>query len=238
MNFTPQLVALLVILLFAALFLLAVRANRRVQIEKTHQALTLGYQEVTTRPSQLLSRMEALYWRGENQGIRVDQVYTKREGEEELFLFDVSRSPSEDNQLGSEVFGVISSQLALPHFSITTLPGFSSDTFLGSIMDSILDNVLSSLSEKYLGMSRIEFPDRPDLDDQLIVFGKDQGAVRDLLERINLDAIIRIKSPLHVAGVDDFLTVDFSQMAAYSSQDSDLIAQQREFSRIYDMFKN
>jgi len=48
---------------------------------------------------------------------------------------------------------------------------------------------------------------------------------------------MRIKSPVHIAGLDDFLTVDFSQMASYSSPDSDLIAQHREFSQILDIFK-
>ena len=74
MRFQPQLVALLVILIFAALLLLAIRASRRQAAKKKHLALTLGYEEVTSRPSQLISRAESVYKRGENQSIQIDQV--------------------------------------------------------------------------------------------------------------------------------------------------------------------
>ena len=120
------------------------------------------------------------------------------------------------------------------HWGVS-LDGSDTRVALSSLVDSLLDKVLS-LSEQYLGMSRIEFSDRPDLNDQVIIFGKDEAAVRDLLDKINLDSITRIKSPLHITGVDDFLTVDFSQMGSYSSPDFDLIAQHQEFSRILSTF--
>ena len=116
MRFQPELLALLVILVFAALLFLMIRGARKQAAEKTHQALTLGYEEVTSRPSQLISRVEALYKRGNNQGIRVDQVYSKKDWEEEFFLFDVSDANEEDNELGSEVFGVISSDFSTAPF--------------------------------------------------------------------------------------------------------------------------
>lgn len=236
MRFQPELIALLIILAFVVLLLLVIRASRKQTALKTHQALTLGYEEVTSRPSQLISRVEALYQRGNNQGIQIDQVYSKKDWEEEFFIFDVSDTNQDDNQLGSEVFGVISSDIALPKFSLTTLPGFASGTLFGGIMEGLLDKVLS-FSEGYLQMSRIEFPNRPEFDQQVIVFGKDELPVRELMDRIHLDTIISIKSPVHIAGLDDFLTVDFSQMASYSSPDSDLIAQHREFNQILDTFK-
>jgi len=232
----PELLALLVILSFVSIVLLMIRASRRRIAEKTHQALTLGYEEVTSRPTQLISRAETLYKRGENRGIHIDQVYAKKNWDEEFFIFDVSDSHEEDNQLGTEVFGVISSQLALPQFSLTTLPGFNSGSFLGGIMDSLLDKVLA-YSEKYLGMKRIEFPDRPEIDQQVIVFGVDESSVRELMDRVHLDSILRIKSPVHIAGINDFLTVDFSQLGGNPSPESDLIAQEREFNRVLDAFK-
>lgn len=237
MRFQPELLALLVILVFAVIFLLVFRAGRRQAAEKKHQALTLGFEEVTSRPDQLISRVETLYKRGQERGIRIDQVYAKRDGEEEFFIFDVDDANDEDSQLGSEVFGVITSQLALPHFSLTTLPGFSGSSLLGGIMETLLEKVLA-VAEGYLQMSRIEFPNRPEIDDQLVVFGKDEGAVRELLERIPLDMITRIKSPLHISGVDDFLTVDFSQMGSIKDQENDLISQHGEFTRIARYFMN
>ena len=236
MSNLPLFFTLLIILAFAALLLVAIRTSRQQTAEKKHQALTLGYDEVSSRPDQLISRVEALYKRGNNQGIQVDQVYSKKDWEEEFFIFDVSDANQDDSDLGSDVFGVISSDFSLPKFSLTTLPGFSSGSLLGGIMEGLLDKVLS-FSEGYLQMSRIEFPDKPDFDQQVIVFGKDEAAVRELMDRIHLDSILRIKSPVHIAGLDDFLTVDFSQLSSYSSEESDLISQHREFSQILDTFK-
>ncbi len=236
MSMLPLSLVLLVILIFVALLLLAIRASQRQTAEKTHQALTLGYDEVTSRPSQLISRVESLYKRRENQGIHVDQVYSKRDWDQEFFIFDAQDSSEDDNEMGSEIFGVISNQLSLPQFSLTTLPGFNSDTLIGGLMEKLLDKVLE-VAGKYQGLSRIEFPDRPEIDDQIIVFGKDQGAVRELIGRIPISSIITGKSPLHIAGLDDFLTVDFSQMGSFQDPENDLIAQHQEFIRILGYFK-
>jgi hypothetical protein len=237
MNFKPELLALMVILVFAVIFLLVFRAGRKQAVEKKHQALALGYEEVTTRPSQLISRAESLYKRGDNSSIQIDQVYSKREWDQEFFIFDVSESNSDDNELGSEVFGLISNQLALPHFSLTTLPGFNNNSLIGGLMEGLLDKVLS-YAEKYTGLERIDISDRPGLNEQVIVFGKDQAAVRDLMIGIDLGSITRTKTPVHITGMNDFLTVDFSQMGSYQDPESDLIAQHREFTRITNYFIN
>jgi hypothetical protein len=235
MSIQPALIALLVILIFVSLLLLAIRTSQRQIAEKTHQALTLGYEEVTSRPSQLISRVETLFKRRENLGVHVDQVYSKRDWDQEFFIFDAYNSSEDDNEMGSEIFGVISNQLALPQFSLTTLPGFDSGTLIGGLMEKMLDKVLE-LAGKYQGLSRIEFPDRADFNEQIIVFGKDQGAVRELIDRIPISSILSIKSPMHITGLDDFLTVDFSHMGSLKDPQTDLIAQHGEFTRILSYF--
>ena len=103
-------------------------------------------------------------------------------------------------------------------------------------MEKLLDKVLD-MAGKYQGLSRVEFPERPEINDQIIVFGKDQGAVRELIGSIPFSSLIRGKSPLHIAGLDDFLTVDFSQMGSFQDPENDLIAQHQEFIRILGYFK-
>ena len=237
MRFQPELLALLIILVFAALFLQVFITGRRKLTEKKHLALTLGYDLVTTRPSNLIDRAESLYERTENQSIQIDQVYSKQDGDQEFYIFDVGDSNKEDGELGSNVFGLLSGKLALPHFSLTTLPGFTNDTLLGGIMESLLNKVLS-LAEKYRGLRRIELPDRPDFDEQVILFGKDEQAVRDLMEKVDLRAITRIETPVHISGMDDFLTVDFTDMGPLNEQKYDLIDQHGEFTRIARYFMN
>jgi len=202
MRFQPELIALLIILAFAGLLLLAIRTSRRQAALNKHLALTLGYEEVTSRPSQLISRTESIYKRGENQFIQIDKVYSKRDWDQEFFIFDINDSNKEDGDLGSDVFGLISGKLALPHFSLTTLPGFNSDSLLGGMMESLMDKVLS-VADKYLGMTRIELPNRPDFGEQVMIFGKDQAAVREMMERIDLRSITSSKTPVHITGMND-----------------------------------
>jgi len=237
MRFQPELVALLVIIAFAALLLLAIRSSRQQAAEKEHQALSLGFEEVTSRPSQLINRVESVYKRGESQTVQIDQIFTKRDWDQEFFIFDISDSNQDDGELGSEVFGLISNQLELPHFSLTTLPGFDSSTILGGLMEGLLNKVISGAG-KYHGLERIELPDRPDLAGQAIIFGKDPESVKELMKRIDIKYILDLQTPVHISGVNDFIAVDFSQMSSFKDEDHDLIAQHEKFTRILRNFTN
>lgn len=235
MTIKPELIALMVILLFVTVFLLVIRTNKKMSAEKTHQSTTLGFQAVTSSPTNLLARAENLFQRNDKQSIFIDNVFSRKELDQELYIFDIHNSQSEDSEMGSEVFGVISSELALPRFSMTTLPGFDRDSLMGSLMDKLLDKVLS-MAEKYQGMTRIEFPDNSDFGEAVIVFGEDQAAVRDLLQGIHIRSITDKSSPLHIAGIGDFLTVDFSMTSTMNNSERDLISQYQQFSQIKRSF--
>lgn len=235
MNFQPQFLVLLVILVFAGLFLLAIRTSRRQSAAKDHQATILGYEEVTSRPDQLISRVESTYRNRSNQSIQLNQVYTKRDWDQEFFIFDIEDTDGDSTDLGSEVFGLISSQLALPHFTLTTIPGFTGSTMIGGLMKGLMDKALTAV-EKYQGLQRIELPDIPDLAGQAIIFGKDPEAVQRMLKKIDLRSIVNLQVPVHISGVDDFLAIDFSQMGSYQDPQRDLIAQHEKFTRILRNF--
>jgi len=235
MNFIPGLLALLVILIFAALLFLAIRVSRRQAAEKIRHALTIGFEEQSELPPQLASRVEDLFKRRNQQAVYIDGIFRRRESDQELFIFNISDSNDDDNEMGTDVFGLISNELDLPRFSLTTLPGFSVDTLLGSIMESLLDKIIS-IAEKYQEMERIEFPDHPDIDDQVVVFSTDESAVREVFRGIHLSSLISDHSPIHIAGIGDFLTVDFSLPSSYGSEENDLISQYQQFTRISRLF--
>ena len=56
MTFRPEIIALLIILAFVTLLYFAIRASRIQKAAKSHQAQSLGFQEVTSRPDALISR--------------------------------------------------------------------------------------------------------------------------------------------------------------------------------------
>jgi hypothetical protein len=233
MDFPPELLALLVILIFVSLLIVAIRSSRKQAAEKTHQALTMGYEIPDVLPSQFASRVEAIYQRKDGQAVYIDNIYYRSDLDQELFIFDVSHGG--DSEMGSDVFGVISGKLALPRFSLITLPGFNKDSFIGDMMDRLLDKVLENLSD-FQDLERIDLTDRPDYEDQVIVLGEDASAVREILADISLETLTANASPLHIAGKDDFLVVDFSIPTSTSSTENDLIAQFQYFNQISRAF--
>ena len=236
MTIWPQVLALLIIALFASVLYIAIRTSKNQAAAKANLAETLGFEAVTARPSDLIQRVEEVYKRLNTREIQVDQVFSKEGWEDKEYLFDVSDAYDQDSEIGSEVFGLISNQLALPHFRLVTLPGMFGESMLGGLVEKALDKVLAS-AEKRAGMKRIEFPDRPDFDRSVVVFGKDQAAVRELLSGFHPSSYTSSQTPVFIGGVGDFLAVDFSQMGGAGSEQNDLIARYNDFSQIARFFQ-
>ncbi len=236
MNISPELIALLVILVFAALLLFAIRSSRNSREQKTAQASALGFEALSVSPDELMSRVNNLFKNQQAQSLSISELFHQNDFERDLYIFDLDNTTGQDAEMGSEIFGVISRQLALPHFSLTSLPPFNTDNMLGNLMEIVLDKVLE-VAEKYQGLKRIEFPDQPGYENQFVVFGQDEYAVLNMLDRVNLSALSRSKNYLHLAGSGDFLTVDFSMPTSPRDPNRDFRAQHQEFLNLVRMFE-
>ncbi len=237
MSVAPGVLVLGFILIFAAILYFAVTSSRKHQAEKNQQLLTLGFQAPESAPSQLQSRVEDLYLSQENAELALNDVYYRRELEQDLYIFTLYNTKREGTELGEEIFGMISSQLALPHFSLTTLPDFDRSSLMGGLMDKMLDKVML-MAQKHLGLGLVEFPQRPEYQDRFAVFGRDPSAVRDFLRDQRLAALEDETLPLQISGNGDFLTVDFSLSGTYGDEAQDLIAQYNKFREICRIFMN
>lgn len=234
MSFPPELLALGVILIFGMLLFFAIRTSRRQQLEQDHQLQGLGFSALDSPPPELERRVREIYQTKEGQEIQLWRVYYRRELDQDLYLFDADTS-GESSEQGSGVFGLISSRLALPRFSLVTMPDFDRDSLIGGLMDKLLDKVMS-FAEGYLQLERIEFPDRPELDDQLILFGRDSYAVREMIDRVGIYSLTSNKQSLQIAGSGDFITVDFSTPSSPDQADQDLASRYQTFVHIARSF--
>ena len=212
MSLAPAALVLIFIFVFIGIILLMFRASRKYQAEKILQAQSLGFEPLLEIPAELLNRVEDLFKNKRNPSLEINNLYQRRELDSIIYLFDLIGTDDEDITLGTEMFGVISKDLALPRFSLTTIPSFAKQSGIGALMDKLMDKLMD-LAAKYQDLSRIEFPERPGFDDQCIIFGQDQYAVRELMKYINLDRFSRDYVPLHITGLGDFLTVDFSYLS-------------------------
>ena len=236
MSLAPAMLAALVILVFVGIVLLMFRASKKYQAEKSLQAQSLGFEPVGEIPAELLNRVEDLYKNKNNPTLEIENLYQRSELDSVIYLFDLIGTDNEDSTLGTEIFGVISKELALPRFSLTTIPAFARQGGIGALMDKLMDKVMD-MAAKHQELSRIEFPDRPSFDDQCIVFGNDEHAVRDLMKHINLDRYSREYVPLHIAGLGDFLTVDFSYISSGNDPKNLLETQYRGLGEIIRWFE-
>lgn len=207
MSLSPAVLATLVILVFAAMVLGAILQTRKSREEKTHRAGRLGFEVVVEEPLELIQRVEEIYRSEGNPTLEIREVYRRKELDRTLYLFDVIGTDDEDTTLGSEVMGVISSRLALPRFSLTVIPPFAREGGIGALMDKMMDKVMD-LAAKSQGLSHFEFPEKPGFDERCIVFGRDEGAIRRLIDRVSWDHLTRGMSFLSFQGSGDFLTVD------------------------------
>jgi hypothetical protein len=235
MSFPAELLAVGIILLFGLILFLVIRSSRRQLLESDTQLRQLGFNPLESPPPELERRVAELYQTRAEREIKLWRVYHRRELDRDLYLFDAEDSNGEGSEVGSAVFGMISHNLALPRFSLVTLPGFDRDSLFGGLMDRLLDNVMN-FAEGYLQLERIEFPDRPELDDQVMLFGRNPEAVRAMLDRVGLYSLIRDKLSLQIAGSGDFITVDFSTPSNPDQQGHDLPTRYQTFVEISRRF--
>ena len=235
MSFPPQLLALGVILIFGLIVYFAIRTSRRQQLEADYQLQQLGFHPLESSPPELESRVEELYQTKGEREIEIWRIYHHRELDQDLYLFDAVDTRGDSSEVGSGVFGLISPSLALPRFSMVTLPGFNPDSLIGGLMDKLLDKVMD-YAEGYLQLERVDLSDRPDLADQLVVFGRNPSAVREMLDRIGIYSLIKTTMPMQIAGSGDFLTVDFSMPSNPNQPEDDLAARYQTFVEITRRF--
>ncbi|MGB2964433.1 MAG: hypothetical protein WBB69_10660 [Anaerolineales bacterium] len=221
MNMRPELLVLGVILIFAGIVLTMIRETRKARVNKTLRAQKLGFEPLELTPLDFLSRIEDLYQNERNKTLEIRGLFHRKDLERDYYLFDLVDTDDEDTWLGTEMFGVISRNLALPRFSLTTIPAFDRQKTIGSLMDKMLDKVMD-LAAKYQDLNRIEFPENPGLDEKIVVFGRDEIAVGNLLSGISLNFFTRSKTPLQLYGSGDCLIVDGSFTVTSKNQEMNL----------------
>jgi len=231
MSFPPEFLAAGVILIFGIIIYLMILSSRRQQNEQEYQLRQLGFEPLETSPPELERRVEELYQTSRSREIDLWSVYHRRDLDGDQYLFNAADTREESSELGSEVFGLISNQLALPRFSLITVPAFDRSSLIGGLMDKLLDSVMA-YAEKHLGLRRIEFPDQPEMDDLVIVFGRDPDAVRDMLDRVGTAALRNTDLPVQIAGSGDFLTVDFSTASSLNQAGQGLATSYQIFTQI------
>ena len=107
MSLSPAVLALVVILVFVAILLAAIRQTRKSREDKTRRAVRLGFEVPLDVPHELIQRVEEIYLSKGNPTLEIQNVYQRTEFDQSLYIFDVIGTDDEDTTLGEEVSGCL-----------------------------------------------------------------------------------------------------------------------------------
>jgi len=231
-----ELLTILSILLFVVIFIFLIRASRKSGEEKTIQAHAPRFEPLAEQPPELLARLEELFQNQHNKKVELRNLYHQREFARDLYLFDLVNTHHEDTSSGTEVFRVISHQLTLPRFSLSSFPPLDTQRMLGNLMDKMLTKFFDWVG-KFQRLTRVEFPDQPGFDEKFVVFGGDKYTLRKLFSGTIARDLSRSMTPFQVSGSGNFLTIDYSSISSPINQESILRTRYQEHLNLVQPFE-
>jgi hypothetical protein len=206
-----QVVALIVIILIVGVFVAIgwgmVSAIARRKARKQH-LISLGYTPLESQPPELMERLTHIYPSGaKKQKLELRNVFQQSIPGGQAFLFDlVDTGGEENNWLGTQLMGIVSPSLRLPHFMlqpwITVEQSGRSTAFLVNLADKVV-NWAASTS----GLARISFADSPAFEERFKVFGSDEVAVRRFLSTSCLAQLASLERPYKTEAAGDMFTI-------------------------------
>mgnify|MGYP006283755757 FL=1 len=230
----------LIIVVTAALLMLVIVVQalqgRQKKLEAQQARIrSLGFQPREEVPPQLQDRVDRLRRHNLERRLQLRKIYQHHGFHQDFYLVDVEeRGDQPGRWMGPETMVVISSQLALPRFTLMTLP----DAGAGRAVDSLADRMLSQIFQwaaQALGLQRIEFPERPDFHRRFGVLGRNEGAVRNFFTLEIMDYLTQIDLPIAIEAEGDFLAVSLTYADDRQRQDhlQDLYRITRDLTRVF-----
>ena len=148
-------------------------------MQKQNAALAMGFQLVKDIDPDLTNRIVELHQKSKSQNPRVRNVFTRAQGDCNLYLFDLlDYSGDSVNYLVDGAIAVVSPSLHLPRFSI--YPRIGDRRRVSGWANALLEKM--ALSK----MDRIVLGTNPYFETNYYLFGENEQEVRDFLTEDNL----------------------------------------------------
>ena len=260
---SSALIALSVIVLFAAIVAAVLIGERRKRAAWRQRLADLGWVPVAPVPPELSARIARLYQGSSDRRLRIEHVFERPLQEPSLnersftersfaerspidgspsgpraVLFDVvDTTGGETSTTASGVLGVIAPSLELPDLLLA--PRLPSGT-AGALATTVL-NVADRLIEcaaGWTGLVRVGFEEIAEFDQRYIVFGRDEARVRQFLTPARLLGLGDAAAGIRLRAGGDMVTLERDPSlahAAHRAAPSDALeALLADARRIYD----
>ena len=215
--------------LVVALVVWAYRAGKRREEEQRRRDREFGFHEAPERAADLDGRMKTLHhhW-GERHGVQ--EVKRKSEWGYELLRFDLKEPSGNSSQLTLHQTVLISPDLKLPRF--TLFPRMQGAGITAAMTNKALAWVGSQFPV------HPAFPDSPAFDAKYMIWGNDEGALREFFTPARLARLAETEE-LQVEGDGDalhFSRVPFARLKqTYAEKLQEVLHNART---LHDIFKD
>jgi hypothetical protein len=209
-----------------------IRSERKRRDRKKYDAVLLGFQEIDNPPPWLIDRILHLHQKRDQQELRVENIYEKRDFDYDLYLFDVwDDSGDSSDLLHDPGIAVVSRWLDLPRFSL--VPKVVQEGSLANLANWLLDKLASRQGQK------IPFESHPEFDRRYVVVGEDEPAIRHFFSDDRL-AWLSQTQYWAIEAEGNMFAFDELQLDASRNQQAtgDIQARVNEAVRVFDVFRS
>lgn len=184
--------------------LVAIRSQRAKQQALREALRSLGFIPAEPTP-ELVRRLTYLHAgatagdkQSSKQKYEVKNVFSRRFGDGEMFVFDLEEKDSDSGHTERQGIAVVSERLKLPRFTLVPRTGGE------GTLSKLADRAIAWASRK-VG-AQVEFPNHPELSRHYLVHSPDADATRRFLESGRLNRLAETRH-VFIRAADDVFTV-------------------------------
>lgn len=200
-----RLIALGIILLFAAIFIFLIRMERRGRAARRQMIQALGFTPIEPPPElsqkifQLYDNIRGQRNRSAREKYRLRNVASKTLPDAEMYIFDlIDTSGSDSDTVEQQAVAILSPHLSLPAFIL--YPKADTEGPLTNLSNRVLNWVVSKFGDP------VAFPEHPEFERKYLVSSPDPASTRQFLDDTRIHRLEHTRLLTIQAG-DDLFTL-------------------------------
>jgi hypothetical protein len=203
------LLALGFIVLVIAVFGFIIYTNQKEKQQRIEIAQMLGFTPVETPDDGLLGRLASVHISHARTNYHLRNVMRKSIPYGAMYIYDMWNSAGKSSStVENSAVAVISPDLNLPFFVI--YPRLATSGMLANLANQFIEGVLATQ-----GLTEVDFPDIPEMDEKFFVAGEDEYAVQTLFTPV-LANLLTSKPMVGICAKGDTLSVSLTNNRSIS----------------------
>jgi hypothetical protein len=202
-------IALIVVVTIAAISWSIARQKTEA---KKQRLSNLGYTPILPPPPGLVERLTALNQGRHVRKLKLQNVFQRAITGGQLYWFDmiIDKGSEDDNSPVTDLLGVVSPGLTMPHFLLIPMMAQLGRSDAGGALANLVAQAANKLlSWSTGGLKRVSFADQPAFEQHYSVFGQAEAEVRGFLTDNRLNYLLGLEYHYTVEAGRDIFTLKY-----------------------------